>query len=776
MKAKSLYYIGLLSILFMCFSPVKAQVKKRCSVGFLIDKKSPQNKDLYQSVRDEVQRIIGNEVTVVFDTVNILENGFSKTVASQNYQRLLNDSNVDIILSQGVLSNYILETSVAPTKPIIMIGEVMEELSSSLWDGERKKNLCYVVNPFSLKKDLLNFKDFVSFEKVGILVNPVTLNIFPIDDFIRQALGDTDIPYEIISVGSNVEEYQKKLEGFNAVYLLIGEEFTKSEQKELVDEINRLNIRSYSSTMYDAADLGVLFSVGDTEDQDQVIRRIALNIESISNGVEASQLKSKVLSSEEINFNIKTSYAIGFNPKYSQMFRLNITGNVLEYNASEEYDLKKVLVQVVDENFKLKAEKEKIAIAKEDTKYAKSSYLPQATATASAMNLDPAIAKVLGENNKSINTSVKANVEQVIYSQEASSNIKIKKYQEKATEEEYSSQVLNMMSDCGGAYYQALIAKTNYQIADENLTLTRKNYQISVNNFEAGQSGKADVLRWKSELANATQLLINSYFTLKSSLYQLNQLLGNPIISMIDVKSVEMNKVLNKGNYFKPIFEIIDDPTQRSQVVDIISKIAIAESPELAALGYNMKSVDRTMKMYQRSKYMPTIALQGSYNYSIDQSSSEIPDHYYMLGLNVSLPLYDRNQRNIQKRKAGNQYAQIAYEQQNTQSLISQNVNTLLSEMITKASNIRLSRISSESAYESLNLMQISYSSGATSITSLIDAQKAYIKSKQDEANAATQFLNVTLSLQRYINYFFVLHSESENLEYLMNLKAKISQ
>lgn len=775
MKTKSLFFCGLFSMLFLSPFFLKAQVKQRCSVGFLIDKKSQQNSFIYSSVKEEVQRIIGEEASIVFDTTKILVNDYDETLASKNYLALQSDPSVDIILSQGGISNYIVETSDAPNKPTIMIGQVMEEVSSTLWKDNRKNNVCYVVSPFSVKEDLTLFKELVSYKKVAVLMNPRVLNIFPVENFLDGALDNENVDYKIVPLTVDMN-YEEQLKDVDAVYFLISEEYPKADLEKIIQNINDLKLRSFTSTLYDASDLGVLFAKGNADNEAQLIRRVALNIESIQSGVEASTLTSKMVLNKELNFNIQTSYKIGFNPKYSQLFQLKITGDVLDYKAAKVYDLKDVLEQVVEKNYKLKAEKQKVEISKEDTKIAKSSYLPKVTASGSAMNLDPAIAEALGQNSKSINSSVKATVEQVLYSQEASSNIKIKKYQEKASEAQFSSQTLNMLNDCGMAYYQALIAKTNYKIADENLNLTRKNYTISENNFSAGESGKADVLRWKSELANATQMLINSYFSLKSSMYQLNQMLGNPVGTSIDIISPEMDKVLLKENYFKPIFDIIDDPTQREKVVQIISQISIDVSPELLALDYNLKSADRSAKLYQRSKFYPTVALQGSYNYSIDQESSMIPSHYYMLALNVELPLYDRGQRNINKRKAREQFSQLSYEQQNTQSLIEQNVHTILSEMITKASSIKLSGISSESAYESLELMQISYSSGATSITTLIDAQKAYIKAKQDEANAVTQFLSVTLSLQRYMNHFFSLHSENENLEYLMNLKAKIAQ
>ena len=56
----------------------------------------------------------------------------------------------------------------------------------------------------------------------------------------------------------------------------------------------------------------------------------------------------------------------------------------------------------------------------------------------------------------------------------------------------------------------ALILKANYQIQSKNLELTQKNLLIASQNFEAGQSGKVDVLRFRSELSKNVQVKVES--------------------------------------------------------------------------------------------------------------------------------------------------------------------------------------------------------------------------------------------------------------------------
>ena len=76
---------------------------------------------------------------------------------------------------------------------------------------------------------------------------------------------------------------------------------------------------------------------------------------------------------------------------------------------------------------------------------------------------------------------------------------------------------------------------------------------------------------------------------------------------------------------------------------------------------------------------------------------------------------------------------------------------------------MQISKVSAEAAFESLELTQAAYYSGAVSITSLIDAQQAYIRAQQEQANATYNYLINFLQMERIISYFFMLHTEEEN-------------
>jgi outer membrane protein TolC len=62
-----------------------------------------------------------------------------------------------------------------------------------------------------------------------------------------------------------------------------------------------------------------------------------------------------------------------------------------------------------------------------------------------------------------------------------------------------------------------------------------------------------------------------------------------------------------------------------------------------------------------------------------------------------------------------------------------------------------------------LELTQTSYTEGAVNIIQLIDAQRNYLQAQLDQSSAQYNFLIASLNLERYIGYFFLLHSLEEN-------------
>ena len=257
----------------------------------------------------------------------------------------------------------------------------------------------------------------------------------------------------------------------------------------------------------------------------------------------------------------------------------------------------------------------------------------------------------------------------------------------------------------------------------------------------------------------------------------LNQLLNNDIDFKIDVDDAELAECIFEQYNYKNLRSLIDDPSLRIPFVEFLVEEAINNAPELSSLDYNLKATQRNLRLNSSGRFVPTIGLQGQYNRDFNQwgKGSEPNPLYndnYNVGVNISIPLIDQNSKNINRQTAIIQQDQLNINKENIKLNIEKNINDAVLEMVNQISNIELSKISEETAKESLDLTQTSYTNGAVTITQLIDAQRNYLQAQLSKANATYNYLIASIQLERYLGHNFLLKSDAENEAFIQRFNS----
>lgn len=185
------------------------------------------------------------------------------------------------------------------------------------------------------------------------------------------------------------------------------------------------------------------------------------------------------------------------------------------------------------------------------------------------------------------------------------------------------------------------------------------------------------------------------------------------------------------------------------------------------------------MRLSGSDRFLPTVALQGQYNHIFSRhgkGTTPLPgfsvlNSNYNVALNVSIPIFNRNQNTINLQTAKIQKEQIELNRANSELNIAANVRNGVLNLVNQVSNIELSKVSEQTAQEALELTQASYKEGAVTVIQLIDAQNNYINAQLAKANAVYNFLINALQLERNIGYFFLLHSPEENQNFTQRFK-----
>jgi len=772
-------------LLLLIFSSLlgRAQQQEDYTIAILGDKMIPETDQILVQLKNEIKSVVGQSANIIFKDSFILLNDLNLDKAKSNYQKMLASKDVDLILSFGSINNLVIAKNKNFPKPVILFGVINDDFITFPENqvASNIPNLTYILTPQSYKRDLIQFKEIFPYRKIGIVVDQYLMDIYPVKNTLDKLFEEIKAEYTLIPISKSTD-VDGKLSDLDAVYLTGGIFFSKDEQIALVNKFNSEKLPTFTSIDEHFSEYGILLTSQPINNLDQFFRRIALNIEAAVNGDDLSKLPIYMDIEAKLSLNIETSFQINFPLKYSFLLRTNIVGNANRLSSQKSYSLPEVMNQVLEQNLGLKAEQKNIEMASQEVKLSKSEYLPELSTSLSGTHIDPDLAEASNGSNPEYSTSGKVSFEQLIFSEQASANIKIQKEIEKASKESYNSKEKDAIFNAGFAYYNALIAKANFLINDENLRVTRQNYEIAQQKYDAGQTGKSDVLRWKSELARATQNIVNGYTSLNQSFNELNQILNNPVDLRIDVLDYVSEKEKNEHVKF---FNLLDDPFLRERFTRFIEETAINNAHELKSLQHNISASKRTEMLYKRSKFLPTIGLQGQYNHTFSRGGkgttyptgfTGAPDGYYNVGVQVSLPIFQKNQRNIKRQKSFIQMEQLNIQKDDAIVSIKRNVNDIILSITSQFANIELSKVSTETAKESLELMQISYSNGAIGITSLIDSQQAYFQAQQQQANANYNFQMSILQLERVMSYFFMLHTDEENNVFISQIKDRIIQ
>jgi len=751
------------------------------SIGILADKTSPQTQPLLEDLKKEIRSVVGQNTTVKFH--EILENNYKLDVAKANYQSL-SDSKVDIILAFGVVNNVAIYQLQNYERPTIVFGNVNSDFID-LPENQQTSgidNITYILVPSSYKNDLEALKSLYDYKKVGIVVDSYLPNALPIKDLFDDYFKNKQADYSLIEIldDGNIEN---ALDGVDAVYITGGFGLSDNHFETMVTAINSKKLPSFSSNGVRDVKRGVLSTNQPETNISQFFRRIALNIEAIISGTNPSELPLYIDYKNETTLNISTANKIGFPLRYSMIATADFIGTEDKTAAETSLSILDIMNGVVDKNLSLEIEKKNVDLSAQDTKLAKSNYLPDVTASADGIYIDPKVAEIAGGTNPEFSTSGNVVAQQLLYSPSASANVGIQKDLQRAQQEVYNSAELDALLNASVAYLNALILKTNANIQNQNLLITKKNLELAEQNFEAGASGKSDVLRFRSQLAQNTQVLIEAGNQLRQSFYTINQLLNNPISNVIDVQDAELSKGVFEQYNYDDFFELLDNPKLQPFLIEFLVEEAKNNAPELKNITYNLNAIDRNYKLNTSGRFIPTVALQGQYSLAISQSGKGAsfpigtplaPDGTYNVGLNISLPIFQQNQRNINKQTAKIQEDQLLVQQDNTYLNIEKNVNDLVLDLVNQIANIQISKVAESTAKESLDLTQNAYESGAVPVIQLIDAQSNYLQSQLASATANYNYLISSMQLERAIGYFFLMHTEAENQSFTQRARQYI--
>ncbi len=761
----------LLTILMMLSVSLAFAQKRDYNIGILLDNRTAQIDPLLLQLQNQIKTVVGEDATINFSEKRILVNGYNLKKAKEDYNKLVNDD-TDIILAFGIINNEIVSKQTEYKKPTILFGAINRDFSTIDFTKATSgiNNFTYLVESESYQEDFIKFKTLTNYKKLGIVVEDHIAEILPLKETFDKEFESIDADYKLIPFKA-ISDITSNLNDIDAVYLASGFFLKESDVQLLAQTFIAKGLPSFTNNSIKQVKLGIMATNQPEDNFDQFMRRVSLTVEGYINGELLSEMPVFIDYSSRLTLNFNTAELVGVPIKYSLINDTDFVGDFKNAISEKQYNLVDVISTVLNKNLSLQSVQKDVALSEQDVKLAKSNYLPSVTAAANGTYTDPNLAEISNGQNPEFQTAGNITLQQTVYSEAANANIAIQKSLQKAQQENFNAEALNTIFNASNAYFNVLILKANLQIQARNLGLTKRNLQIADQNFKAGEAGKSDLLRFRSQMAQNTQTLVEAINQFEQSLVFLNQLLNNPVNTEISIEDVDLTSELLKHYNYDNFIDILDDPTLREPFIEFLIEESKTNAPELKALNYNLEATNRNIKLNGSGRFLPTIALQGQYNRVFDRSGvgSTAPpgasflDSNYNLGLNVSIPILNSNQTNINRQTAIIQKDQLAINKENTELNLAANIRSGVLDVINQISNIELSKVSEDTANEALELTQASYSNGAVNIVQLIDAQNNYLNAQIARVSAVYNYMINALQLERYLGYYFLLNSETDN-------------
>ncbi|MEE8360774.1 MAG: hypothetical protein V3R71_01400, partial [Gemmatimonadales bacterium] len=204
--ARSLSVIAVL--LLGSLVPVRAVAQRVVTFGVVIDGHSFYNASFRPLLQNDIRDLLGGEFDVRFPNEKEIVADWTRPAIETALQRLLDDPDVDLILTFGAIASQVAAEFGSLSKPVVAPFVLDAELQGlpMVNGASGVQNFTYVAYPTATVNDLQAFREVVSFRHLAVLVERAYLRAIPsMRSSTEQALAALGINGTIIDVGPSID-------------------------------------------------------------------------------------------------------------------------------------------------------------------------------------------------------------------------------------------------------------------------------------------------------------------------------------------------------------------------------------------------------------------------------------------------------------------------------------------------------------------------------------------------------------------------------------------
>lgn len=285
-------------------------------------------------------------------------------------------------------------------------------------------------------------------------------------------------------------------------------------------------------------------------------------------------------------------------------------------------------------------------------------------------------------------------------------------------------------------FIQILYADESIAINKGTVEVSRATYERAQELFKEGSISKADLAQLEAQLSNDEYQLVTSESTLRNYKLQLKQLLE------LD-NTKEMSLVLPHISD-EHVMELLPSQTD-------VYQTALATRPEIKSSKLDIDNAKLAISS-AKAGYMPTISLSASTSSTTNSSSSNnwTQQMKYgwnnMIGLSLSLPIFDQRQTKTSIRKARFQYDTTQLNLINAQKELYSTIESLYLDALNAQQQYVAAETKLKSSQTSFDMVSEQFNLGMKNTVELLTEKNNLLSAQQQRIQAKYMaILNRTL-------------------------------
>ncbi|WDP90419.1 MAG: TolC family protein [Desulfobacter sp.] len=777
-----IHYSVLVAVsLFLILLPASAPAKSGYKIAIIT--RVAENAAYRHQVVREINALLKSRGRVEYQEIQVAPYPLEKSLAT--IRALTADDTIDCIVGVGPEISDVLIRMGDFKIPVVATGIIdrkLQGLAMTAAGTSGIPNFNYIETHFDVERDFRTFKSLYDFHHLAILL-PVdqTTMFHTLYTYFGRTLEQVD-PASKLSI---VDIDPARIEpGFpdippeaDAVYLLpFFSENSDEQMKNIIQAVNERKLPSFALMGEKHVRMGAMASIAPERNLNAVSRRVAINVLDILEGRDAGTLPVSVVTyTENFVVNVETLREIDVYPGWEALEGARLL-NLEKLSQGPGLQLKQVILEALDRNLDLLSARSDTRIQEMEAGMAGAALLPQVNLSAGLTQIDENRVEVSQTHPARTTVSGSAGVTQAVFADDLLANFSVQKLLTESRRCQEKTVLMDTVVAAGRAYIQVLFAMSSQAIQNNNLEMTRKNFDIARSKAAVGAVDASEVSRWESEMA-ANLISLNDVFRdLQLARMSLNQVLDRPIDREFTPEDVGPVAGIELMITDPEVYGLLGNLKRLKRFSDFLILEADRNLPELKGIKEDIRSQERVVLNRERALYLPDISLKGSVDKIVEEfdARQKTPgelDHPWSVSLMASWPIFRGGADKKDLAQSRERLRQLYIAERNLRSQLHLNIRSKLETASVSAREIELSEKGLAAALKNFEIVQAGYAEGRNSVTDLIDAQNARLRSERAAAAAKYQFVLDFLELERAMGRFYFLDTPEQKSAFLSRLR-----